>query len=127
MRKVVARGIDSLVLATLVVLVLGLTACGAGTSGPPEEVAQGMELFRGTCATCHGQDARGMPKLGKDLHDNEFIQGMSDVELGTFFKEGRLANHPDNEAKVDMPPKGGNPMLTDEDLRLIGVYVRSIQ
>jgi len=86
-----------------------------------------MELFLGTCATCHGQDARGMPKLGKDLHDNQFIKGMSDAELATFFKEGRLANHPDNEARVDMPPKGGNPMLIDEDLRLIAVYVRSIQ
>ena len=126
MRMIAIRGIKGLALASAVMLVVGLTACG-GSSGPPEEVAQGMELFRGTCATCHGQDARGMPKLGKDLHDNDFIKGMNDIELATFFREGRLANHPDNEAKVDMPPKGGNPLLNDEDMRLIAVYVRSIQ
>lgn len=126
MRMVVTRSFEKLMFAGLLVLAVGLTACG-GSSGPPEEVAQGMELFRGTCATCHGQDARGMPKLGKDLHNNEFTKGKTTEELATFFKEGRLASHPDNEAKVDMPPKGGNPLFTDEDLRLIAVYVQSLQ
>ena len=68
-----------------------------------------------------------MPKLGKNLHNNAFTKGKTTEELAAFFKEGRLANHPDNEAKVDMPPKGGNPLLNDEDLRLIAVYVQSLQ
>ena len=68
-----------------------------------------------------------MPKLGKDLHQNEFVRGLDDEELFQFFKTGRPANHPLNEQRVDMPPKGGNPALQDDDLRLIAAYVRSIE
>ncbi len=68
-----------------------------------------------------------MPKLGKDLHHNEFVSGLDDEELFEFFRDGRPANHPLNERRVDMPPKGGNPALQDDDLRLIAAYVRSIQ
>lgn len=104
------------------------TGCGSGGgSDSPEEVAQGQKLFKSTCASCHGPNAEGMPKLGKNLHDNEFVQSLSEAELAAFFKQGRPAFHPDNERKVDMPPRGGNPTLTDEDLRLIAVYVKSIQ
>ncbi|MEZ5331836.1 MAG: cytochrome c [Thermoanaerobaculia bacterium] len=106
-----------------------LVACGGGSGGGSAEsadVAQGHELFRSTCATCHGPDAEGMPRLGKNLHENAFVQGKSDEELLKFLKEGRPATHPDNERGVDMPPKGGNPALTDEDLKEIIVYIRSI-
>lgn len=110
-----------------IVLLLTAYGCGSGGSATSEEVAQGQKLFRSTCATCHGQDAQGMPMLGKDLRGNEFLAGLSDVELVEFLREGRPANHPLNERRVDMPPRGGNPALTDEDLRLIGAYMRSIQ
>ena len=105
----------------------GAIGCGSGDTVAPEEVARGHELFKATCASCHGQNAEGMPRLGKDLHANAFVESMTEEELVAFFKEGRPAFHPDNERGVDMPPKGGNPALQDEDLRLIAVYVRSIQ
>lgn len=105
-----------------------LVACGGGApAATPEEIAQGQELFRSSCASCHGPDAEGMPKLGKNLHHNEFVGGLSEAELIEFLKTGRPANHPLNERRVDMPPKGGNPALQDEDLRLIATFVRSIQ
>ena len=44
-----------------------------------------------------------------------------------FLIEGRPATHPDNSRGVDMPPKGGNPALTNENLQQIVVYLRSIQ
>jgi disulfide bond formation protein DsbB len=110
----------------LVAVVLG--ACGGGGSAAtPDQIATGQELFRSSCASCHGRNAEGMPKLGKNLHGNEFVAGLDDEELFQFFKAGRPANHPLNERRVDMPPKGGNPALTDDDLRLIAAYVRSIQ
>ena len=37
-----------------------------------------------------------------------------------------MATHPDNEQGVEMPPKGGNPALTDEQILLIIAYMRSI-
>jgi disulfide bond formation protein DsbB len=118
-------------MSKLVVAVAAMlaVACGSGGGGAAsaEEIAQGQQLFRSTCASCHGPDAEGMPRLGKNLHDNAFVQSLDEAELTAFFKQGRPAFHPDNERKVDMPPRGGNPALSDEDLRLIAVYVRSIQ
>ena len=71
---------------------------------------------------CLDRATRGNYQLnGRNVGD------MNEAELAAFFKQGRPAFHPDNERKVDMPPKGGNPTLNDEDLRLIAVYVLSIQ
>ena len=124
-RKTMARPFIAVAVAVGALLTAG---CGSGGgSASAEEVAQGQELFKATCASCHGPDAEGMPKLGKDLHNNPFVQGLDEAELTAFFKKGRPAWDPANERKVDMPPKGGNPALQDEDLRLIAVYVRSIQ
>jgi disulfide bond formation protein DsbB len=123
------RRSNPIVGACLGAAVLLLVACGGGAgggSGTSAEVAQGHELFRSTCATCHGPEAEGMPRLGKNLHDNAFVQGQGDEELVQFLKQGRPASHPDNERGVDMPPKGGNPALSDEDLAKIVAYMRSI-
>ncbi|MCP4205002.1 MAG: cytochrome c [bacterium] len=106
---------------------VALVACGGGGAGASPEVAQGHELFKGTCATCHGPDGGGMPALGKDLHNNEFTQNLSDQELVAFLKKGRPATDPLNERGVEMPPMGGNPTLTDADFLLIAGYIRSLQ
>jgi cytochrome c1 len=50
-----------------------------------------------------------------------------DLALVAFVKVGRPATDPLNTTKVDMPTRGGNPALTDEDLNNIVVYIRSLQ
>jgi mono/diheme cytochrome c family protein len=90
------------------------------------DAAEGQELFNATCASCHGKDAEN-PSVGKDLRDNTFVQDNSDAELVAFVKEGRPASDPDNTTGTDMPAKGGNPSLTDEDLDSIVAYLKSIQ
>lgn len=112
----------------LVAGALFVAGCGGGGGAPSEDqIAQGLSDFRRTCATCHGQNAEGMPRLGKNLHDNEFVRGLSDEELLEFLKVGRPADHPLNERGVDMPPKGGNPAITEAQLSAIVAYMRSIQ
>jgi mono/diheme cytochrome c family protein len=103
-----------------------VAACGGGGQPAAADVARGHDLFKGTCATCHGPDAQGMPRLGKNLHENPFVQRQNDEALVAFLKQGRPATHPDNLTRVDMPPKGGNPVLTDDDLKAIVAYLRSI-
>jgi disulfide bond formation protein DsbB len=44
----------------------------------------------------------------------------------TLLKEGRPSGHELNTTGVDMPPKGGNPSLSDDDLVTIIAYLRSI-
>ena len=123
-----------LVLVVAIVVALALSACGGGDSAPAEEPAApagdavaGEPLFQGTCSACHGPDAKGMPNLGKDLTTSVFLSETSDPDFLEFIKMGRPASHPDNTTGVDMPPKGGNPALTDEDILNIIAYVRTLR
>jgi ubiquinol-cytochrome c reductase cytochrome c subunit len=60
-----------------VVLVLAGCAAAFGGAAPApaqdepssDAVARGRALFEQGCATCHGDDARGIPGQGPDLHD----------------------------------------------------------
>ena len=115
------------------VAVLALSACGGGDSAPADEpaapagdVAAGEPLFQSTCAACHGPDAKGMPNLGKDLTTSAYLVETSDSDFLAFIKVGRPAGDPLNTTGVDMPPKGGNPALTDENLQDIIAYVRTL-
>jgi disulfide bond formation protein DsbB len=46
--------------------------------------------------------------------------------LVEFLNTGRPAEHPDNESGITMPPKGGNPSLSDDDLADIAAYLRTL-
>ncbi|MEZ4666322.1 MAG: cytochrome c [Anaerolineae bacterium] len=91
----------------------------------PALVAQGQQLFT-LCSACHGPDAKGLPKLGKNLVESEFVHSLSDEELLTFVKTGRPLWDALNTTGIDMPPKGGNPALTDDEIRAIIAYVRTL-
>lgn len=88
--------------------------------------AAGQKLFAGTCSACHGPAGEGLPGLGKDMTTSEFIAGKSDEELVAFIKVGRDPSDPLNTTGVAMPPKGGNPVLSDEDLYHLIAYIRTI-
>lgn len=88
-------------------------------------VEQGQQLFA-LCAACHGPDGHGVPNLGKDLVASDFVHTLSDEELLAFIKTGRPMWDPLNTTGIDMPPKGGNPALTDDDILAIIAYVRTL-
>lgn len=87
----------------------------------------GELLFREACAACHGQNAEGVTNLGNQLSDNEFIRSLNDAELLAFLREGRDLNHPDNSTGLVMPPSGGRPDLTEDELFAIIGYLRTQQ
>jgi mono/diheme cytochrome c family protein len=107
-------------------MVVLLIACGGGSGAAGGKAAAGEKLYNSNCALCHGQGGVGKPALGTDLRGNDFLAGLSDDEVVQFLEEGRRADHPLNDKGVDMPPKGGNPGLTDQDLRAIVAYLRSL-
>jgi disulfide bond formation protein DsbB len=93
----------------------------------PEEakyIASGQMLFANSCVSCHGKDAHGMPGLGKDLVRSDFLAKLSDDDALAFVKKGRSTSDPLNTTKVDMPPKGGNPALSDDDILDVISYLR---
>ncbi len=91
----------------------------------PALVTKGEQLFL-TCSACHGADALGLPNLGKNLVDSEFTHSLSDQDLLTFVKTGRPSWDALNTSGIDMPPKGGNPAFTDEDILAIIAYIRTL-
>lgn len=109
------------------------TVANAGASGgsvasgnyDPALVSQGQTLFA-LCAACHGPDALGLPNLGKNLVESEFVHSLTDEELMNFVKAGRPMWDALNTTGVDMPPKGGNPALKDEEILAIIAYIRSL-
>jgi disulfide bond formation protein DsbB len=125
-----------LIFLTLLLLSLAVfsAACGSSTptatptpTEPPGDPAAGKIAYEKTCIACHGADLKGMPNLGKDLTTSAFVKGKTNLEMVEFLKVGRPASDPLNTQGVDMPPKGGNPALSDTDLLNIVAYIRSMQ
>lgn len=132
----------SLILLAVMVGVLA-AACGGGSSGGggggqvsaeaqafadlQGDAAKGKAGFDSTCISCHGPDGTGIAGLGKDLTTSEWTRSQPDAELILFLTKGRPSSDPLNTTGVDMPPRGGNPALKDQDLADIVAYVRSIQ
>ena len=118
----------------LLTLAVFLAACGGGAPAPtptptepPGDAAAGKIAYEKTCIACHGADLKGMPNLGKNLTTSEFVKGKTNPEMVAFLLVGRPASDPLNTQGIDMPPKGGNPALTETDLLNIVAYVRTMQ
>ncbi len=120
---------------------LALSACsGPATPTPPAvnpdaekyaalvgDAAKGSTAFNQSCTACHGPDGTGVEGLGKDLVASEFAIGMPDAELILFLTRGRPTSDPLNTTGIDMPSKGGNPALDEQDLADIVAYLRTLE
>lgn len=113
----------------LLILAALTAACGspAATATPIGDAVAGKAGYDSTCISCHGPDAKGLPNLGKDLTTSEFLHTTSDLDLVAFILQGRPTSDPANTTGVDMPPKGGNPALTEQDIKDIVAYLRTLQ
>ncbi|MCA9274070.1 MAG: c-type cytochrome [Phycisphaerales bacterium] len=101
---------------------------GAGSVASVKlEEHAGFDLFIASCSACHGEGAQGIENQGLPLTTSGFVRGASDKELITFIKSGRPVWDANNTTGVDMPPKGGNPAITDEQLQAIVEYIRAVQ
>jgi cytochrome c5 len=89
------------------------------------EIATGEQLYQSSCTPCHGADLQGVQGLGKNLLTSEFVAGQTDSELQVFIVKGRPIWDEQNTTGIDMPPRGGNPSLSDEDIQHIIAYIRA--
>jgi mono/diheme cytochrome c family protein len=124
------------VLILFAALALALTACGGGddsggdttptTAATAGRVVEGATVYNSTCTTCHGGNQEGVDGLGKPLAPSEFVAANTEAELAAFIAVGRPTSDPANTQGVDMPPKGGNPSLDDQDLLDVAAYLHSL-
>lgn len=143
-----------LILPLIIVLaVFALAACGGGDEPEPTatpapaaaapaeaaapaqaqpvaalagDAANGQKVYGILCIACHGPEAKGVQGLGKDLTTSTFVAEKTDPELVDFIKVGRDPSDPLNTTGVAMPPKGGNPALSDKEIADIVAFLRTI-
>jgi len=93
---------------------VGQVALGAATTAKPVVVAarEPAKVYQTVCFACHGTGAAGAPKVGDTAAwGPRFDQGLD-----------TLITHATN-GKGAMPPRGGNPTVTDEELRGTIIYM----
>lgn len=96
-----------------------------GTISDPATLNRGEQLYLQSCAACHGLDGMGVVNLGNQLRSSEFFANNTDAQLLAVTRQGRELNDPANTSGLVMPPSGGRPDLTDEDLLAIIAYLRT--
>ena|SRR5579859_5525460 len=99
------------------------------TGGPayPGDPAKGETLFGPNCASCHGASATG--GVGASLNPIEVLPGTKDKAAALDFDyliqtitNGRK-HQPGDPYQTDMPAKGGNPTLSDQDVKDLASYI----
>lgn len=80
----------------------------------------GEQLYMQNCMVCHADDGSGAMPGVADLTENK---AWSTIEEGSLL--AKLKNGIQKKgATMSMPAKGGNPDLTDDDLKRIIHYMR---
>lgn len=81
---------------------------------------RGGAVYAQHCLACHGSDGAGMTPGVPDLTDPAGVLAKPDPMLLRSLLEG--VQKPG--APMAMPPKGGNPALTDADMRAVLAFLR---
>ena len=102
------------------------TGDGGGSEVAFGDAANGASLYEGSCQACHGPGGTGIAGLGKPFEGSEFINGTSDEGMVEFLKVGRPSDDPLNTTGIAMLPYGGNPSLTEQDLKDLVAYMRTL-
>ena len=97
---------------------LGLVYAGhALAAGDP---GRGAAIFNGTCIACHGSDGSGNIPGVPDLTGRKGLLSQADAVLLKRMKNGFQSPG----SAMAMPPRGGDPALTDADLKSVLKYMR---
>jgi cytochrome c5 len=90
-----------------------------------DSIATGEKLYQANCSPCHGINLQGVPGTGKNLVKSAFVAAQTDAELHAFILRGRPLWDALNTTGVEMPPRGGNPSLSDADINHIIAFIRT--
>ncbi|MHB8589065.1 MAG: c-type cytochrome [Candidatus Dormibacteraceae bacterium] len=97
----------------------------SGTAGAlPGDPTRGATLYGQNCAICHGAGLEG--GIGAVLNPIDKLPGVPNSLDPTFLINiitiGRTPQ-PGDPKQIAMPPKGGNPSLTDQDVKDLAAYI----
>lgn len=111
--RAIARGNVAVSAAVLLNLVLVMS--------PVQALEPGKAVYESTCVACHGKDAKGALPGIPSLRKKDGPLAKTDEEL----LRSILRGYQSPGSPLAMPPKGGNPALTESDARAVLQYMRS--
>lgn len=107
-------------------LAAGVWAWSATNTGLAAECAfkegdakAGAAIFDQTCIACHGEDGKGVVPGAPDFTKKGGVLTKPHAVLQDHIKNG--FSSPDSP--LSMPPGGGNPALTDQDIKNVHAYL----
>lgn len=80
------------------------------------------EIFKGTCATCHGPKGEGKKALGPALKGAEFVVKGSDADVKATIKDGRAGAA--KKYKEFASPMPAQKTLSDAELTDVVKYLK---
>lgn len=105
----------------LAALLLGAVACSSADNGEPhtgpDQIAKpaGQAAYERACARCHDEGIDGAPAIG----DRQAWASRSPLWVAV------LAEHA-KDGYLDMPAKGGDPDITDEEVAAAAEYMLTV-
>lgn len=134
------RSLRAFVIGFVAILAIGLVVLNfpsrSGVAGADPKnstlVAQGQQIYRAQCASCHGPNLEGQPNWQARLSDGSWPAPPHDAT-------GHTWHHPDtllfaivkNGGQATMPSAGKNTMpgfagvLSDDDIWAVLAYIKS--
>lgn len=96
-------------------------ALGFAAALPAQAQDRGKQIYETTCVACHGKDGKGTLPGTPSLRKKDGVMAKPDEEL----VRNTLNGYQSPGSPLAMPPKGGNPSLTEADVRAVLQYMRS--
>lgn len=91
-------------------------AAGPETAGAGDGEETGKQVYNSLCFTCHGSEA-GQGGLPNVPHFGDADAWADRIAQGNPLLYERAINGYTGASGIPMPPKGGNPGLTDDEIR----------
>ena len=104
-----------------IMLGLALISAWAVADDDTSDVTAGRTIYSQTCIACHGANGKGAIPGGADLTKGGGALSKPDEALLNSIIDGFQSPG----SALAMPPNGGNPTLTQEDVKAVLAYLRA--